>query len=299
MELYQLKSFLAVVRTGSLSKAALPRNISLPGISKHIKMLEEEIGQPLFARTPKGMELTVKGRQVLPLAERIEREMDALTALCCKVVPLRIGLNIGPEFIELRSLKELLERCRPGSDVTLTNHNTGVLLDSLAKRDLDICLAFGTVPEHLTKLLIRNVRMILMVPVDFSEHPADLSRACWVINTANCPFKAPLEDFFRAHGITPQSTILAQDLSRKDLVAQGLGIGFLEPQDGLALVRKGLARRHGDSFLEVPLWVVYRDPAFREDAERLRDFIKKKYEALPSFSSTGDARMSPQPALSD
>lgn len=43
MELYQLQSFIAVAQTGSLSKAAVARNISLSGISKHIKMLEEDI----------------------------------------------------------------------------------------------------------------------------------------------------------------------------------------------------------------------------------------------------------------
>lgn len=45
MELYQLQSFITVAQTGSLSKAAVARNISLSGISKHIKMLEEEIRQ--------------------------------------------------------------------------------------------------------------------------------------------------------------------------------------------------------------------------------------------------------------
>lgn len=284
MELYQLKSFLAVVRTGSLSRAAVCRNISLPGISKHIKTLEELFGCRLFVRTPKGMDLTEKGRQVLPYAERIQREADNLAALARQAQPLRIGLNIVPEFIDMLQLKRLFERRHPDHDITLTNHNSGVLLESLSKSELDICLAFGRVPEQFPRLLIRNVRMVLMVPTTLPDSLTDLSRACWIVNTAGCPFKEPLDQFFKAHNITPQSTILAQDLSRRELVAQGLGIGFLEPQDGIALMQKGLARHHGDFFLEIPLWVAYRDPAHREDAEQLQRYIRNRYDTLPSLA---------------
>jgi len=280
MELYQLKSFLAVARTGSLSRAAVQRNISLPGISKHIKMLEEQFSCPLFTRTPRGMELTAQGNLVLPVAERIEREIDSLSALTRRLSPLRVGLNIGSEFIGLRQLKDLLEHSNAGREVTLANHNSGELLERLEKGELDLCLAFGKVPGHFARLLIRRVRLVLMVPVTLAENLTDLSRACWIVNTDGCPFKEPFDSFLQAHGITPRSTILAQDLSRKELVAQGLGIGFLEPQDGLVLARKGLARRHGDSFLEVPLWVVYRDPAFEDDANRLQRYVQERYDAI-------------------
>lgn len=299
MEIYQLKSFLAVVRAGSLSKAAALRNISLPGISKHIRMLEEQFGCPLFIRTPRGMELTEKGRQVLSVAERIEHEVNILAALARQAPPLRVGLNIGPEFIELRQLKQLLEHHRPAGDVTFTSHNSGVLLEQLEKGELDVCLAFGKVPAHLAKLLVRHVQLVLMIPEPLAETLTDLSRACWVVNTEGCPFKEPLDNFLLAHKITPQSTILAQDLSRRELVAQGIGIGFLEPQDGLALAQKGLARRHGDSSLAVLLWVTYRDPAFREDAERLQRYVQEVYDRLPSFASMRAGQIHPEASPAD
>jgi hypothetical protein len=69
------------------------------------------------------------------------------------------------------------------------------------------------------------------------------------------------------------------------LVAQGLGIGFLEPQDGLLLVSKGLGRRLGTYTLEVPLSVVYRDTTFQADAELLRQYIRNRYDTLPAVPS--------------
>lgn len=284
MELYQLKSFLAVARSGSLSRAAGIRNISLPGISKHIKMLEEQFGYSLFTRTVKGMELTDSGQQVLKIVERIQTDVDSLSALIRKSPAIRIGLNVAPRFVELFHLKELFEHHYPDSQISLTNQNSGALLESVGKGELDLCLAFGRIPGHFHKLLIREVRMPLMIPAALAESIHDLSRECWIINTACCPFKEPLEEFWRVHGVTPRSTILAQDLSRKELVAQGLGICFLEPQDALALIQSKQGRAYGEYFLEVPLWVVFQDAALQPKAERLQHYVQMRYDSLSSFS---------------
>jgi len=285
MELYQLKSFLAVVDDGSLSRAAISRHISLPGISKHIKMLEEEFGFPLFTRTPKGMMLTEDGRRVLHHAQRIQQEIFGLHSLARKSNSIRVGLNISPDFLEFYQLQQLLMRHHPEGKVTMTNNNSGELLAGLRGDELDLCLAFGRVPEHLHALLVRQVEMVLMVPTALQVEPTALNDQCWIVNMADCPFKEPLEAFWRSYEITPHSTILAQDLSRRELVAQGLGIGFLEPQDGLGLIDRGLGRRLGNYTLKVPLWVVYRDLAFDADARLLQSYLQARYAKLPSLES--------------
>jgi len=130
-----------------------------------------------------------------------------------------------------------------------------------------------------------------MVPTAVQVEPTALSDLCWIVNTADCPFKEPLEAFWRSYGITPHSTLLAQELSRRELVAQGLGIGFLEPQDGLGLIDRGLGRRLGNYTLEVPLWVVYRDPTFEADARLLQSYLQARYATLQSLE--GHAQSAP------
>ena len=49
MELYQLKSFLAVVAERNLTRAAEKVFTSVPAVSAQIKALEEELGVQLFA----------------------------------------------------------------------------------------------------------------------------------------------------------------------------------------------------------------------------------------------------------
>jgi DNA-binding transcriptional LysR family regulator len=281
MELYQLASFIAVAQTGSLSKAAVLRNISLSGISKHIKLFEEDLGIALFLRNAKGMDLTEDGRLVLQHAEKIYRNIDCLYALAKQATTIRIGLNLSPDFIELSRFKSLLEQRHPNQKTVFGNHNSSVLLVKLASGELDLCLAFGEIPERFQKLFIRKIRMPLMLPLSMGDGE-DLTGKCWIVNTADCPFKPPLEEFWKKQGIIPQSVILSQDLSRKEMVAQGLGVGFLEPQDGLYLIQNGVARQHGEFFLEIGLWVVFQEDRLRPIADFLQHYVQLRYESLES-----------------
>lgn len=66
MELYQLKSFLAIVREQNLTRAADALNLSQSALSSQIKALEEELGLRLFKRSSRGMTLTHQGEALLP-----------------------------------------------------------------------------------------------------------------------------------------------------------------------------------------------------------------------------------------
>lgn len=67
MELRQLKYFTCLYEEGSVTKAAQRLNIVQPALSMQIAKLEEELGQPLFNRTPKGMMPTEAGVQAYRL----------------------------------------------------------------------------------------------------------------------------------------------------------------------------------------------------------------------------------------
>ena len=62
MNLTQLEGFLAVVREGSLTKAAEKLYLTQPALSFQVKALEEELGQTLFERDGKQLRLTSAGR---------------------------------------------------------------------------------------------------------------------------------------------------------------------------------------------------------------------------------------------
>jgi DNA-binding transcriptional LysR family regulator len=56
-----LRSFLAIVRYGGYHRAADALHLTQPAVSRHIRRLEEQLGEPLFARRGRGVELTAYG----------------------------------------------------------------------------------------------------------------------------------------------------------------------------------------------------------------------------------------------
>ena len=62
MDLFQLETFLTVVREGSFSKAAKALYRTQPAVSQIIQRLEEEVGQPLFDRSSRRGGLTDAGQ---------------------------------------------------------------------------------------------------------------------------------------------------------------------------------------------------------------------------------------------
>src|SRR5476649_215165 len=103
MELYQLRSFVAVAEAGHLTRAAEKLHVSQPAVSAHIKALEDELELALFGRTPSGMELTFAGQRLLANAEKVLAAAQALrndaSALKGKVAgKVSVGTLSDPEF---------------------------------------------------------------------------------------------------------------------------------------------------------------------------------------------------------
>jgi len=82
MEFRQLKHFVAVVETGSISAAARHLFLAQPAISTSIKKLESELNMPLLHRRERGVSLTEAGQKFLQHAKQIlQQAKDAKLAM--------------------------------------------------------------------------------------------------------------------------------------------------------------------------------------------------------------------------
>jgi DNA-binding transcriptional LysR family regulator len=72
-----LKVFLAVARTESLSGAGRGLKVDPATVGRRIGRLEEQLGAPLFGKSPQGYALTDAGQRLLSHAERAEQAMQA------------------------------------------------------------------------------------------------------------------------------------------------------------------------------------------------------------------------------
>lgn len=74
----QLKYFVEIARTGSITTAASTLHIAQPALSHHIAAMEEELGVTLLERHARGVRPTAEGQRLLERATSILRQMDRL-----------------------------------------------------------------------------------------------------------------------------------------------------------------------------------------------------------------------------
>jgi len=116
MELYQLRTFVAVAEEAHLTRAAERLFISQPAVSAHIKALEEELGVALFTRSARGMRLTREGQALRPQAEAALKSVGELLNQARSLREnlsgdLKIALNTDPDLLRVHRLMDALRTC--------------------------------------------------------------------------------------------------------------------------------------------------------------------------------------------
>src|SRR6266702_1483265 len=80
MDLKQLRALVTVAETGNVTRASALLNVVQPAVSRYLRLLEEDIGVPLFVRSSQGMELTSEGRTLVEYARRVLNELERARA---------------------------------------------------------------------------------------------------------------------------------------------------------------------------------------------------------------------------
>ena len=97
VSLSQIQYFVAVAEEGHVGRAAQRLYVAQPAVSRQIRALEDEIGTPLFTRTPRGMQLLPPGRVFLDRARAILVAVEeAANAARAAGVVARSAVGAGP-----------------------------------------------------------------------------------------------------------------------------------------------------------------------------------------------------------
>ncbi len=139
-----LRSFVAVVETGSLSQAAARLNITQPSISRHMRELERLLGETLFERRPSGMVTlgramtlydTVRGMQ--ELAHKAQGLMGNAPQRIAGLV--RITTSVPFAVHVLPPWLAGLMQAEPDLEIELRATSE---IENLLRRDADIAVRF-------------------------------------------------------------------------------------------------------------------------------------------------------------
>jgi DNA-binding transcriptional LysR family regulator len=163
MDFRQLKTFLTVVDTGNITRAAEILHIVQPAISRQIKLLEEDLGTQLFERQRHGMVLTASGKLLVNYARRSMLELDRARAAITgaqKGVGGLVTLGLLPSTIDALSgpLLTAIASEFPGIKLRLAMGYAGTLLRWLESGEIDAALLYGAerAPEIQIQPLIEE-----------------------------------------------------------------------------------------------------------------------------------------------
>lgn len=146
MELRHIRSFLAIADEGGFTRAAESLGIGQPPLSQQMKVLEAEIGAPLFHRTPRGAELTEAGHALMAVLRPIP-ELVAQGVLAARRAARGESGSLTLGFTGLAALNPLVPRAirrfqqaYPQVEITLEEGPSVALLEGLAEGRVDAAI---------------------------------------------------------------------------------------------------------------------------------------------------------------
>jgi DNA-binding transcriptional LysR family regulator len=142
MTLVQLRHLLSLAQTGSFSKSASAVFLTQPALSRSIRALELELGQPLFDRIGRRSEVTPFGRDVVARARQLVGAADDLRDSGAQMArgtagTLRIGLGSGPGAMLMTPLLMHMAAHHPQLRLEISRGRTDVLERGLRERAID------------------------------------------------------------------------------------------------------------------------------------------------------------------
>ena len=168
MDTTRLRYFVAIAQRRSFRSAAHELHITQPALSRHIKLLEQELGVQLLARTARGVAATEAGLMLLHGAQRLFDFSAELRARVCSLAVTPTGLvrvGVQPAFATHFLTKVLVELQRdyPHVHFHVVEALSERLRDLILSDQIDIAVVSGLAPHpelEFTPLYVEEVWLI-------------------------------------------------------------------------------------------------------------------------------------------
>jgi DNA-binding transcriptional LysR family regulator len=165
----QLRSFLAIVDTGSFTRAAERINKTQSAVSMHMRRLEEQLGCALFVKQGRGAKLSAEGERLIDFARRIMQvEAGAMAALSRKGLKGHVRLGMPDDYAEvfLADILTRFGRRHPQVEITVVCEGSVELAAQVRDGALDIAMITDFDGMHGVEV-IREERLVFVAMKNF------------------------------------------------------------------------------------------------------------------------------------
>ncbi|NJD91424.1 MAG: LysR family transcriptional regulator [Geobacter sp.] len=260
MNLDKLKIFHTVATTLNFTRAAENLHLTQPGISKHVRALEDQYGTPLFDRLGKRVVLTQAGEilykataSAFTLLDEAKSRIDDLQTFTGG--RLAIGGSITIATYLLPKILMQFRKAAPGVELAVETAFSRKIVDKVLDNSLELGFVGHCHPDASLKIhLFMKERMVLVAPPD---HP-------WVLEERKVSLKEMAGEMFLlskqgsgtwqfVSNITSQADVTLEnimELGSSEGVKQGVLAGL-----GVAILARHVVAGElaGDMLREVPL----------------------------------------------
>lgn len=253
MEIRQLKAFLAIAEAKTFTAGARRVNVTQAAISMQIRQLEDEVGLPIFTRTPRRVILTEAGEYLLERARKILREHDSALAEIAEVAGAEYGrLRIGSASgtFAMNQLPRIMSGLRekfPHAELTVSAGTSEKLVDKMMHGEIDT--AFVSLPVDNLNVTTESLFSDEIVAIAHPKHPlakekyisaATLAGEKLILGERGGNTRRMIDEFFNAANVRPN---ISMELSRQEainkMVENNLGVGMAGAKSVAPDIRDG------------------------------------------------------------
>lgn len=244
MKLQQLKYLLAIVDNGlNITAAAERLYTSQPGVSKQLKLLEEELGLQIFTRKGKSLGgVTAAGQKVIERARLVMSEVDNIRSLASDFYEEEEGtMSIATTHTQARYvLPDVIREFRgrfPNVNLNLHQGTSEQIADMVAANQIDFAIATGSHELFADLLLVPSYHWDRKIVVPKGHALESLGRKLTLKDLAEYPLvtyvfsfggQSSLKKAFANEGLEPDVVFTARDADViKTYVRMGLGVGIV------------------------------------------------------------------------
>lgn len=243
MNLQQFRYAVAVAKRGlNVSEAAHALHTSQPGVSKQVRLLEEELGTAIFVRQGRRLvAITEAGREIVAVLERILADVDGLKAIGAEHAhPGRGHLAVAVTHTQARyalpAVVTAFKKRYPDVKLKLLQGNPHQLARMVLEGDADLAIATEALDEYDALVALPGYQWhhCVVVPKGHAlaaERPLTLEAiARHPIVTYDPTFagRTAIDRAFAARGLAPEVALSALDSDViKSYVGLGLGVGII------------------------------------------------------------------------
>lgn len=180
MEVHKARAFLAVADELHFSRAAARLHMAQPPLSRLIRALEQELGAPLFVRSPRRVELTAVGRALVEPARELVMQSERISELVHRVQNGESGrVSLGFSGASVNSVVSALVRRvrseRPSLSLELHGSQLSYRgLERLREGHLDAVIGrWDFLPRDVSSTVIAEEELLVALPDDHRLARAD------------------------------------------------------------------------------------------------------------------------------